>query len=124
MYPYDLRSDMNRSDAIVKLVEDDKFAGELYAALCNMQWKKIENTVDGLHTELVTDDNDYWSCTWRTAGGIVADLREAHLRKINEELECYMSWYCSGNEGFVSDNVKEALGKLGWEPVEWEDDEI
>ena len=79
-----------------------------------------------------------WSCSWRSAGGIVADMREQGD---------YIDWYCSGiggrdtgygldshtpdldpdgrtyvPEGEVTEEIREDLKKLGWIPVEWKDD--
>ena len=74
---------------------DHDFAQRLYAALCNMQW--------------CCKDGAIYSCTWRYAGGLVAELRD--------EGEGYMDFYCSGNEGCVADDVKAALANLGWTPL-------
>ena len=64
-----------------------------------------------------------WSCSWRHAGGVVADMREQGD---------YIEWYCSGisgnglgnsdedcnegylPEGYVSDEIREDLLRLGW----------
>lgn len=78
---------------------DDTFARELYAALCNMRWRR-----DGSETEPV-------SMSWRYAGGVIAHLACKG--------ECYLDYYCSGNEGKVSEQVREALGGLGWIPDPW-----
>jgi len=78
---------------------DDEFATELYAALCNMMWVKNGIT---------------WMCSWRYAGGLVADIRNKG--------EDYMHFYCSGGEGTVSDRIREHLKKLGWEPSEFDEE--
>jgi hypothetical protein len=39
------------------------------------------------------------------AGGIVADI----IRSGN-----YMDWYCNGNEGVVTDEIKLDLMMMGW----------
>lgn len=114
---YDLRSTewiCNKAKA------SETYAQNLYAAMCNQDWQK----------------NDIWpllkgqtySCSWRYAGGIVADMCEAGD---------YIDWYCSGirggdepdaidipyeqkkfvPEGTVTDEICEDLFKLGWIPV-------
>jgi hypothetical protein len=116
---YDLRSTQWILD---KARGSDGYAQNLYAAMCNMQFQKLD-VVPILKEEL-------WSCTWRSAGGIVADMREEGD---------YINWYCSGMgeglgngditgvkgyvpEGVVTDEIKEDLKQLGWIPVEWKDE--
>jgi hypothetical protein len=70
-----------------------------------------------------------WSASWRSAGGIVADMRESGD---------YINWYCSGigeglgngdldgtkgyvPEGTITDEIREDLFRLGWIPKEWDD---
>jgi hypothetical protein len=84
--------------------------------------------------------DEYWSCSWRSAGGIVADFRRAVVR------EDYMDWYCSGmgglngdydgsetqeewsartnyvSEGTVTDEILADFAALGWTPGEWPKD--
>jgi hypothetical protein len=79
---------------------------------------------------------EYWTASWRAAGGIVAELRNKG--------EDYMDYYCSGmkgglsydtkdddkyfednkyvSEGEVTDEIAEDLNKLGWMPVPYNDD--
>ena len=73
------------------LAQDDGFAKLLYAALCNTTW--IRQT-------------ERFACSWRYAGGIVADLRER-----GEE---YIDFYCAGGEGVIADVVRIELERLGW----------
>jgi hypothetical protein len=73
---------------------------------------------------------EYWSCSWRHSGGIVANMRQEGD---------YINWYCSGigdglgngdpdgikgyiAEGVVTDEIKEDLKRLGWVPVQWDED--
>jgi hypothetical protein len=103
---YDLRS----SEYIVEKCKNKAYAQNIYAALCNNEF--IKNDVMQILRE------DTWGCTWRYAGGIVADL-------VGEG--DYMDWYCSGirhddgeltslyvGEGDITDEVKDDLFKLGW----------
>jgi len=115
---YDMQADMLAADWFVaKVKSDDSYAQNLYAAMCNMQWQKLD-TLTILKQEL-------WAVTWRSAGGIVAEL-QGHGD--------YMSWYCSGigadesctgyvQESVVTDEIREDLRKLGWHPVPYDEDD-
>jgi hypothetical protein len=84
-------------------LDDDQFANELYCACCNVIW--------------VHEDNSTWTCSWRYAGGMVADLRNERKGPIStQSYEDYLDYYCMGKEGVVSDRVLEALATLGWRP--------
>lgn len=124
---YDLRSTKWICD---KARAREEYAQNIYAALCNQAWQK--NDVWPLLKA------ETWSCSWRYAGGIVADMREEGD---------YIEWYCSGikggfnedelatwdsdqlvrykwmqdnfvGEGTVTDEIREDFFKLGWIPVE------
>jgi hypothetical protein len=110
---YDLRS----SELIVEKCKNRAYAQNIYAALCNNEFQR--NDVMPILKDEV------WTCSWRYAGGIVADLVEEGD---------YMDWYCTGirhddgeltdlyvGEGEVTDEVKEDLFKLGWLVVNRED---
>ena len=62
---YDLRSTKWICD---KAKSTKTYAQNLYAALCNNDFQKNE-----VWTRL---ENKTWGCSWRHAGGIVADMRE------------------------------------------------
>lgn len=93
-----------------KVRTDDVYAQNLYCAMCNMDWCKRE-----LWKVL---KEEYWSCSWRHAGGIIADMRQEGD---------YIDWYCSGirddyeggyaSEGQVTEQIERDLNKLGWFPV-------
>ena len=104
----DLEDDLLESRYIKQKVrEDDVYAQNLYAALCNMQWVK-------------DDSVQAWHCSWRYAGSLVAQM--------NGEGD-YLDWYLSTtlfstdgyiNEGALKDNIVEDLKLLGWNPLPWE----
>ena len=85
-----------------KINEDIDFATDVYRALCNMQWKRSD------------DPEDIYSCSWRYAGGLIAGMRGMH------DMMDYCEFYCSGNEGMVTEEVKESFKKLGWEPLPYD----
>ena len=124
---YDLRSSKLLCD---KAKASESYAQNLYAAMCNMRFLKRE-----LWPILA---EQYWSASWRHAGGIVADMREEGD---------YMDWYCSGISGqnveyegimteeqwkastgyvpesIITNEVEKDLYDLGWIPSPWPDDE-
>ena len=109
--------------------EDRRYAQNLYAAWCNMQWCPRD-----LIPALRQSDEDLWSASWRGAGGIVANLRNKG--------EDYMDYYCSGirnveydeesnkwwdeagyaSEGEVTEEIAKDLASIGWFPVPYKDD--
>jgi hypothetical protein len=108
MQHFDLADELANSKIICeKVLTDEDYAADLYRALSNMQWRKRE-LMPLLRNEL-------WSASWRSAGGIVADLRQEGD---------YLDWYCSGREGTVTEEIRQDLFDLGWEPVEWPDDGV
>jgi len=104
-----LEYDLLSADWILEKVRNsDNYAQNLYAALCNNDF--IKNEVWPILKE------DTWGCSWRYAGGIIADIQEKGD---------YMDWYCSGigfsdsskeyvTESIVTDEIKDDLLKLGW----------
>jgi len=128
---YDLEHDLEDCPWILEKIRTrDDYAQNLYAALCNMRWIKAE--VFPILKE------EYWSCSWRTSGGIVA-----HLQRKGGD---YMDWYCSGMGGLnreyegeetneqwrartkyvpeatVTEEIRADFKKLGWIPSEWPDE--
>lgn len=124
---YDLRSTKWICD---KAKTSEAYAQNLYAAICNNEFTK--NDV----WPLLTDKR--WSASWRSAGGIIANMIEKGD---------YIDWYCSGirsdwsdeeyqnatkeqqeqylfvknnfvSESFVTEEIRNDLLKLGWIVVE------
>ncbi len=122
-----LEWDLRTTDWILsKARASESYAQNIYAALCNNGFIKL--AVIPILTE------KEWSCSWRYAGGIVADmLGEGD----------YIDWYCSGirggityddepeepteeykqkleelsryvPEGKITDEIREDFQKLGW----------
>jgi hypothetical protein len=87
-----LERDFAISDRIRGLIRSDVFAVLLYGALCNTTWRHKATGAT-------------WHCSWRGAGGIVAELRGEG---------CYMDWYCSSGEGLVDEQVLAEIDTLGW----------
>lgn len=119
----------NSSEIMAKIRQEDKYyAQNLYCAWCNMQWCKRDTW------PILAEQ--YWSASWRSAGGIVADLRNKG--------EDYMDYYCSGilggmsfdpdddtdyfekhkyvSEGDVTEEILNDLDKIGWMPIPYSKD--
>jgi hypothetical protein len=119
--------DLLTTDWILEKVrESDIYAQNLYAAMCNRDFIK--------HDVMPILKNQRWSCSWRYAGGIVADMQQQGD---------YIDWYCSGikqlspteeefqnmsleeqvrakeldawvPESVVTDEIRKDLFRLGW----------
>jgi hypothetical protein len=108
----------------------DSYAQNLYASICNNDFIRME-IIPMLRQN---PDKDYWSASWRYAGGIIADMQQKGD---------YIDWYCSGirngyddeesgklwderkyvPEGCITDEIRNDLQRLGWVPVsggDWE----
>jgi hypothetical protein len=123
---YDLRS---TEWILEKARASDSYSQNLYAALCNVEWRKRD-----LWTELKEEN---WGCSWRNAGGIIADMQQKGD---------YIDWYCSGMGGLnreyegaetneewqkrtgyvpeatVTEEIERDLNKLGWTPIPYDDE--
>jgi hypothetical protein len=111
---FNLEWDLRTTDWILeKARTSTSYAQNLYAALCNNDFAKNTDSFRVL-------SEDYWSCSWRYAGGIIADMCQHGD---------YIDWYCSGiqgtydedsknnnfvQEGHVTDEIKTDLAKIGW----------
>jgi hypothetical protein len=110
---YDLRS---TEWILEKVRASDSYAQNLYAAICNNDFQKLD--------VLPILKNQTWCASWRSAGGIIADMLEQGD---------YIDWYCSGigneesgygldhrqangyvSEGVVTEEIKNDLKTLGW----------
>jgi len=112
---YDLEQDIRTCAWMMQKVRDSEtYAQNLYAAMCNNVFQRNE-----VWPRL---KNEYWSCSWRSAGGLISRLR-------NEG--DYMDWYCSGiggglgngdetgvkgyvPESEVTDEIRQDLFAIGW----------
>jgi hypothetical protein len=104
----------------------ETYSQNLYAAMCNNEFQKLD--------VMPILKNETWGCSWRYAGGIIADMREQGD---------YIDWYCSGirggvdfsgenevydekklvPEGRITDEIRNDLQRLGWAVVpggDWE----
>jgi len=120
--PSNLEVEMERDAIVVTYLKDRDVAVQFYSALCNMRWRKMSvlSEDERIIDKLKGVNSDIWSCSWRYAGGIIADIRNKHYNT----KEDYMNFYCSGNEGEVADIVKECFERMGWVPCPWENDEL
>lgn len=94
-----------------RIRNNDLYAEKLYAVLCNNKfvrndiWAKLKN--------------DYWSCNWREAGSMIAEIR-------NEG--DYIDWYCSVIKinsvirsfdpvSIDTEEIRKDLLALGWATI-------
>jgi hypothetical protein len=129
--------DLCTTDWILEKVRSsDSYAQNLYAAICNNEFQKVqlEDTPENV-VEVLTNGTPVWSCSWRHAGGVIADMQQQGD---------YIDWYCSGirggenlsavdynnlsvedqtlydnlqnhvAEGVVTEEIEQDLSKLGW----------
>lgn len=120
---HNLEYDLLTTEWILEKVRNnDDYAQNLYAALCNNEFQQID--------VLPILKEQTWHCSWRYAGGIVADMQQKGD---------YINWYCSGirsgypdpddcpnnvSEGTVTEEVEQDLKRLNWRVIENNDDNI
>ena len=126
---YDMAKEMANAAWLVEKCQQEYYAQNLYAAMCNMRWQKRD--------VIPVLKDQFWSASWRGSGGIVAELRNRG--------EDYMDWYCSGMggvvsyngedderimaekrfvaEGVVTEEIEYDLLQLGWQPSPWPDND-
>jgi hypothetical protein len=121
-----MEQDLLTTQWILDKVRDrEVYAQNLYAALCNREFQQLDVW------PILTGET--WHCSWRYAGGLVADMRGDGD---------YMNWYCSGilndvtdqaymdmtqeekaqyervrgyvSEGVVTEEIESDLNQLGW----------
>lgn len=124
----DLEDEISNTPWIMEKIQREYYAQNLYAAWCNMRWQKLD--------VIPILKDQYWSASWRAAGGIIARLRNKG--------EDYMDYYCSGMggvvsydgeederimaekrfvpEGTVTEEIEYDLRQIGWQPAPWPDD--
>mgnify|MGYP001190323323 CR=1 FL=1 len=111
----DLAEEMAVDRIVIDYLNDRSIAVDFYSALCNVDWyakKPLLPDDELIIRKLKGEEDESWSCSWRTAGGYIAEIRSKHYNT-NEN---YMDFYCSGNEGVVSDLVEECFDRMGWYP--------
>ena len=124
-----LEEDLSKCEWFLEKVRtSESYAQNVYAALCNMRWQPQD-------VWPVLKD-EWWSCSWRYAGGAVAEF----IGKGD-----YMDFYCSGirggmsydpdddndyfeknkfvSEGEVTDEIREDFARLGWISSPWPEDD-
>jgi len=121
--------DLLTTDWILEKVRaSESYAQNLYAAMCNNDFIRREMW------PILKEEK--WSCSWRYAGGIIADMRQEGD---------YIDWYCSGiggqnleyegiesedawkkrtgyvPESVVTEEIEKDLRQLGWIVVKYND---
>jgi hypothetical protein len=117
--------DLLTTDWILEKVRaNDIYAQNLYAAMCNRDFQKLD--------VMPILKGQTWSCSWRYAGGIIADMQQKGD---------YIDWYCSGirndgyqddmdvkypgghvSEGCVTEEIEIDLKRLGWIVLDEDED--
>jgi hypothetical protein len=121
---YNMEYDLRTTQWILEKVRSSNdYAQNLYAAMCNNDF--IKRDLWPILKE------EKWGCSWRSAGGIIADMRQEGD---------YIDWYCSGIKGgyappyygepnhnnfvpesVVTEEIENDLHRLGWIVVKYDD---
>lgn len=118
-----LEWDLRTTGWILEKARSNKsYAQNIYAALCNNGFVKLDII------QILKEKE--WSCSWRYAGGIVADMCQEGD---------YIDWYCTGirggmtldneseeeikntefvPEGKITKEIRDDFRKLGWVPTD------
>ena len=107
---FNLERDIRSTDWIItKVRQQEIYAQNLYAALCNNEYapRDVWGILKNIH----------WDCTWRYAASLVAEIRED---------DSYIDWYCSGTgfagtdftgfveESYVTEEIESDFNQIGW----------
>jgi hypothetical protein len=134
-----MEADMRSCDWMVAKVRSSvRYSQNLYAAMCNREfYQPKDDEMTTIHILADTLSQNAWTCSWRYAGGIIADMRgngdyidwycsgiknysesEGKLRDVLKLTEEQKEWYDASSsfvgEGMVTDEIREDLKKLGW----------
>jgi len=100
----DLEAALKSDAAFLERVKDLDFAKTVYATFCNREW--------------INGSGDRWSCSWRYAGGLVAEARD--------EGEDYLDFYLDdlagdgrlpSNAAALDGEFLAILKRLGWSEI-------
>jgi len=128
---YNMEDDIMSSSIICQKCSANRwYAQNLYAAMCNNIWQKIDVTA------ILRDDS--WGISWRGSGRVVAEAINSHRQDSKHN---YMDFYCSGMasgfmedvtesgeqnvmyvgylpEGTVSEVIRQDLRDIGWHCID------
>jgi len=74
---------------------DAAFAVDLYRALSNNEFFRINGGAEA----------GSFACSWRYAGGLISRLVGTGT---------YLDYYCSGDEGTITEEITTLFAEMGW----------